>query len=193
LLWLCYTGDNRKGEVALAKALIVVDMQNDFVKGHMSTPEALGTVAVIREKLERSRADGDWVVFTADTHLDEEYGAAAPAAEAARLPKHCIRGTAGWQIIDELRPYADEVFEKPTFLGLGLEERLAGRISDTPGDVIELCGVCTDICVLSNALYLRAKYPRARIVVDQRACAGVTPAAHEAALTAMRSCLVQVL
>jgi len=179
----------------VAKVLIVVDMQNDFVSGQLSTIEARGIVGAVREKIEAYQSSGGAVLFTLDTHQDGDYVEQDPAAEAAALPKHGIKGTEGWEIIGELRSYAakDNSFEKPTFLGLGLEALLAEKIADTAGDTIELCGVCTDICVISNALYLRAKYPRAKIIVDAGACAGVTPEAHKAALTTMKSCLINVI
>jgi len=178
----------------MAKLLIVVDMQNDFVRGHLSTPEARETIGGIQAKIRRYLEDGHGVLFTMDTHLDSDYQQQDATAEAAALPKHCIKGTGGWEIVDELKPYvnADNVIEKPTFMAADEEERIWEHVADTAGDEIELCGVCTDICVISNALYLRAKFPRAKITVDPACCAGVTPDTHQAALTAMKNCLIDV-
>ena len=159
--------------------LIVVDMQNDFIDGALGTKEAAAIVPKVEEKIRNF--DGK-VFFTRDTH--ETYY--LETQEGKKLPViHCIKGTDGWQIIPELEVEGCEYIDKPTFGWLnwgGLGEH----------DEIELVGVCTDICVVSNALILKAMYPEAVISVDAGCCAGVTPEKHEAALETMKSCQIDV-
>lgn len=171
----------------MQKLLIVVDMQRDFVTGALGTPEARAMVPAVVEKVKRFLEGGDDVVFTRDTHasiyLDTREGRYLPVP-------HCVRGTPGWEIIPELAPYAAQarVFDKPTFGSL----ELAQWITDRDYTQIELCGVCTDICVVSNALLIKAHLTEADLSVDAALCAGVTPESHAAALTTMRMCQIDV-
>ena len=173
------------------KYLIVIDMQNDFVDGALGTPEAQ---AIAEAVVEEAKSFDGTVAFTLDTH-GEDY---LSSQEGANLPvPHCIKGTPGWQLIPALDSVAHErnarIFEKPTFGSTDLAAWLQAENATNPIESIELVGVCTDICVVSNALLIKAVLPEVSLVVDAALCAGVTPAAHEAALATMRSCQVQVL
>ncbi len=168
----------------MADILIVIDMQNDFISGSLGTPEAVAIVPAVKEKIEQYRKSGRKIYFTRDTHT-EDY---LKTFEGRHLPvEHCIKGTWGWQIAEELETEDAIVVNKPTF---GYEDW-----KDTLPDFesVEVCGLCTDICVISNVLILRAAYPEKEIIVDASCCAGVTPAKHEAALEVMRSCQVTVI
>ncbi len=171
------------------KYLIVVDMQKDFVDGSLGTKEA---EAIVNNTAEKIRNFSGTVIFTRDTHqpeyLDTQEGAFLPVV-------HCVENTEGWQIIKELQDLASEaeIINKPTFGSTALAEKLK-NIYDSDGiESIELIGLCTDICVVSNALLLKAVMPEVPILVDSSCCAGVTPAKHEAALETMRSCQITVL
>ena len=170
----------------MKKAIVVVDMQKDFIDGALGTKEAQAMLPRMEEKLAAARAAGTALVFTMDTH-GENYLA---TQEGKRLPvPHCIRGTKGWEIAASLQPFVQEataVIEKPTFGSTELPAVLADY------DEIELAGLCTDICVISNALLLKAFYPEKRISVDASCCAGVTVESHEDALRAMKMCQVDV-
>ena len=170
----------------MRKVIVVVDMQNDFIDGALGTPEAQAMLPRLVEKLTAEQAAGTALIFTMDTH-GADY---LRTQEGRRLPvEHCIRGTAGWQIADALQPFVQEaaaVIEKPTFGATALPAALANY------DEIELVGLCTDICVISNALLAKAFYPEKHITVDAACCAGVTPESHANALAAMRMCQVEV-
>ena len=170
----------------MGKAIVVVDMQNDFVDGALGTQEAQAMLPRLVEKLKAEQAAGTALVFTMDTH-GADY---LETQEGKKLPvEHCIRGTTGWKIADALHPFVEEaaaVIEKPTFGATALPAALADY------DEIEFVGLCTDICVISNALLLKAFYPEKRITVDASCCAGVTPESHANALSAMRMCQVEV-
>ena len=168
--------------------LIVVDMQKDFVDGALGTPEAQAIVPAVKERIRQALEKGAQVVFTQDTH-GEDY---LSTQEGRNLPvPHCVKGTPGWEIIPELRPFAQErrVFEKPSF---GSRE-LADYAREEGFDRIQVIGLCTDICVLSNVMLLKAALPEAEILVDPACCAGVTPQSHRNALEAMKVCQVTVL
>lgn len=170
----------------MKKLLIVVDMQNDFVDGSLGTKEAEGIVAHVKAKVEQYQEKGDAVIFTRDTHTE----AYLDTQEGKKLPVvHCVKGTKGWEIIDCLQPYVQTVFDKPTFGSV----QLAHVVARGGYEQIELVGLCTDICVVSNALLLKAALPEIQICVDSACCAGVTPASHEAALTTMKMCQIEVL
>ena len=170
----------------MKKLLIVVDMQNDFVDGSLGTKEAEGIVAHVKAKVEQYQEQGDTVIFTRDTHTE----AYLDTQEGKKLPVvHCVKGTKGWEIIDCLQPYVQTVFDKPTFGSV----QLAHVVARGGYEQIELVGLCTDICVVSNALLLKAALPEMQICVDSACCAGVTPASHEAALTTMKMCQIEVL
>ena len=170
----------------MRKALVVVDMQNDFIDGALGTTEAQEMLPRLVEKLTAEQAAGTVLIFTMDTH-GANY---LQTQEGKKLPvEHCIRGTVGWQIADALQPFVREaaaILEKPTFGATALPAALADC------DEIELVGLCTDICVISNALLAKAFYPEKRISVDASCCAGVTPESHANALAAMRMCQVEV-
>lgn len=170
--------------------LIVVDMQNDFVDGALGTPEAQAIVDRCRDK---ARDFDGRLVFTQDTH-DASY---LSTQEGANLPvEHCIKGTPGWDIIDPLAEVCATrsalVFEKGTFGSLELAEHLKGVHASEPIESVELVGLCTDICVVSNALLVKAALPEVPVSVDASCCAGVTPESHEAALATMQSCQVGI-
>ena len=177
--------------MAQQKFLIVVDMQNDFIDGSLGTKEALAIVPGVINRVRKAREAGETVIFTLDTH-EADY---LNTAEGKKLPvPHCIRGTNGHAVREEILCEAKEalLLEKPAFGSL----RLPALIQETAGEneiSIELIGLCTDICVISNALILKAHFPEAQISVRKSCCAGVTAAAHEAALTAMASCQIDII
>lgn len=169
----------------MKRLLVVVDMQNDFIDGSLGTLEALNIVPKVKKKIEKYLASDDEVVFTLDTH-EENY---LETQEGENLPVlHCIRGSNGWELHDSLKSYKGKRFEKNTF---GSEE-LGVFIKDKGYDSIELIGLCTDICVISNALLLKAFEPEIPLRVDSSCCAGVTPKSHENALNAMKICHIEV-
>ena len=170
------------------KYLIVVDVQKDFVDGALGTPEALAIIPRVKEKIAEYRANGDKIIFTRDSH-QENY---LRTNEGKHLPvAHCIVETDGWQIYEGLTEDGDYIVNKPTF-GFINWKRCVIEESASADIEIELIGICTDICVVSNALILKAAFPEATIKVDPTACAGATPASHEAALVVMRMCQVEV-
>lgn len=169
------------------KLLVVVDMQNDFVSGALGTPEAADIVPYVVGKVVAAVNAGDAILFTQDTH-GENY---LSTQEGKNLPiSHCVKGTEGWEIIPQLQEYTigRTCVEKPTF---GSTE-LAHLAAKGGYDEIELVGLCTDICVISNALLLKAALPETPISVDASCCAGVTPASHRNALEAMKMCQIAV-
>ena len=172
--------------------LIVVDMQTDFVDGALGTPEAVAILENVTAKIKAYAADPDGVIFvTYDTHT-ESY---METSEGKHLPvPHCIKGTAGWALHPTVAAALEGVIytavEKPTFGSVALpalvKEAAAGDFS------VELIGLCTDICVVSNTLLLKAHYPEVSISVDASCCAGVTSDTHRAALTTMGMCQIEV-
>jgi len=163
------------------KTLIVVDMQNDFIDGSLGTAEAVEILPAVRAKIEAYRAAGDRIIFTRDTH-QENY---PETSEGRHLPVvHCIEGTTGWEIREGLAKEGDLIINKPSFGYTGWDAYTF--------DEIELVGLCTDICVVSNALILKALNPEIHISVDASCCAGVTPDNHRAALQTMRMCQVEI-
>jgi nicotinamidase-related amidase len=170
---------------AMNNLLIVVDMQNDFITGPLGTTEAQAIVPYVKEKIETALSDGDKVVFTKDTH----HPAYLESQEGKHLPVfHCIEGTPGWELHPSLLPYADKVFIKQ---GFGSMELLDYVRTGSFGRV-ELVGLCTDICVVTNALMIKGALPELPIRVDANGCAGVTPDSHQAAITTMKMCQIQV-
>ena len=167
----------------MRKILIVVDMQNDFITGALGSDEARAIVPNVVEKVMNYKIED--IYFTQDTH-NEDY---MNTLEGKYLPvPHCIKYEEGWDIIPALKPYAELVVLKETF---GYE--YWGYYYFGEEVEFELCGVCTDICVISNALVLRMLYPDAKITVDASCCAGVTPEKHKAALEVMKSCQIDVI
>ncbi len=168
------------------KLLIVIDMQNDFIDGALGTKEAVAIVPKVAEKIAKWRSEGGEVVFTRDTH-QKEY---LQTQEGKNLPVvHCVEGTDGWQISDKLDVGASRVFNKPSFGSMELADYVAGLASL---EEIELVGLCTGICVISNAFILKAKLPEVPVSVDSSCCACVTPESHATALNAMKLCQVKV-
>ena len=173
----------------MSRYLIVVDMQKDFVDGALGTKEAVGIVPAVKARIEKALADGEKIIFTRDTHR-ENY---LETQEGKNLPvEHCIKGTEGWRIIPELRAFEEQavhIFDKPTF-----GSRKLGKFLKKQEDVesVTVIGLCTDICVISNALLVKAFLPEVPIAVEAACCAGVTPASHETALAAMMSCQFEI-
>ncbi len=174
----------------MKRFLVVVDMQKDFVDGALGSVDAVAIVPGVVEKIKSF--DGE-IFITLDTHFDNY----PETAEGRKLPvPHCIKGTEGWKLDKNVtcalsdREYT--AVEKPTFGSLELP-RLIEASADGDDFSIEIIGLCTDICVVSNALVLKANFPEIPISVDSACCAGVTPQAHEAALATMRSCQIDVI
>jgi len=166
----------------MKKTLIVVDMQNDFISMALGTPEAVAIVPAVKEKIQNYVNQGYRVIYTRDTH-EADY---LQTPEGKKLPvEHCIRGTEGWQIAEGLYVPGCRIIDKPNFGWPHWDE-------ETLEDV-ELVGLCTDICVVSNALIIKAMHPDARVTVDARCCAGVTPESHKAALQTMQMCQIDVI
>ena len=174
------------------KFLIVVDMQKDFIDGALGSAEAQAIVGAAAERIRACRKEGYRVFATLDTH-GENY---MESAEGKKLPvPHCIRGTEGWQLNPVIREALGdaELVEKPTFGSVRLAERLREEIAEGSAARIVLMGLCTDICVVSNALLLKANFPEAAMAVYVKGCAGVTPEKHRAALETMQSCQIDLL
>jgi len=166
------------------KYLIVVDMQNDFITGNLGSEFAKAIVPDVVEKVKNF--DGK-VIFTRDTHFADYM----QTQEGKNLPvEHCIKDTDGWQICNELKPYVNEVVDKITFGSVELPKIL--RNCDEEIEKIELCGLCTDICVISNAIILKATFPEVKIAVDSTCCAGVSVESHNTALDAMKAVQIEV-
>ena len=173
----------------MKKLLIVVDMQKDFVDGALGSPEAVAIVPNVVEKIENFRGD---IIVTYDTHEDNYM----QTQEGKYLPvPHCIGGTPGWELDERVQAALDQktytVIEKPTFGSTALMD-LIKTVYDPAELEIELIGLCTDICVVSNALLLKASFLETPVSVDSSCCAGVTPESHNAALLTMKMCQVQV-
>lgn len=165
--------------------LIVVDMQNDFINGPLGTAEAVAIVPYVEEKIKATLAAGGEVVFTMDTHQP----AYLSSQEGRHLPViHCVEGTPGWEIHPSLLPYAGKIFIKP---GFGSTD-LLDYVRTGSYDRVELVGLCTDICVVTNALMLKGALPELPIRVDSNGCAGVTPQSHQAAIDTMKMCQIDV-
>lgn len=170
----------------MKRLLIVVDMQNDFIAGALGTAEAQAILPAVRKLVAVARERGDEIAFTRDTH-GEDY---LSTQEGKRLPVvHCVKGTRGWELAEGLAREGDTVFDKPAF---GSPD-LARYVRDGGYDRVLFCGVCTDICVVSNALLVKAFCPEAELAVAENACAGTSPANHEAAITAMRCCQIEII
>ena len=170
--------------------LVVIDMQYDFVNGTLGSPEAQAIVDNVRQKI--ASFDGP-IIFTRDTHTTNYL----ESQEGQHLPvPHCVKDTAGWQIMDGLVEAAEErntihphmIIDKPNFGSFELVTRLQGMHTAEPLESITLVGLCTDICVVSNAILLKTGLPEVPIHVDPNCCAGVTPESHEAALATMKMC-----
>ena len=173
----------------MRKILVVVDMQNDFIDGALGTAEAVAIVENVKARIrEYDPAD---VFVTMDTHAPNYL----ETQEGRNLPvEHCIKGTKGWQIRSDIAALLPDwhIYEKPTFGSVALAKDIA-EIAAKEDIEIEVLGLCTDICVVSNALMLKAYMPEVQISIDPSCCAGVTPESHEAALKTMQMCQIKVL
>ncbi len=173
----------------MRKILIVIDMQNDFIDGALGTREAVGILEAVKGKI-RSYPASD-VIATMDTHtmqyMDTQEGKYLPVP-------HCVKGSEGWEIRGDILDLLGKakIYEKPTFGSVALADDLKA-LSEKEEIELELIGLCTDICVVSNALLLKAVMPEVKISVDAACCAGVTPEKHLAALETMRSCQIQLV
>ncbi len=173
----------------MKKILVVVDMQKDFVDGALGSKEAVAIVPNVVNKIKNFEGD---IFVTYDTHF-ENY---MDTNEGKNLPvPHCIKGTEGWElnrdVMDALNDKEYTTVEKITFGSVDLPG-LVGKVAGDKAFTVELIGLCTDICVVSNALLLKANFPEMNIAVDATCCAGVTPESHEAALTTMKMCQIEV-
>ncbi len=169
------------------KVLIVVDMQNDFIDGSLGTEEACAIVDQVAAKIKSY--DGK-IIYTRDTHQRDYLN----TQEGKNLPvEHCIEGSKGWEISDKL-PVSDDakIINKPTFGSKELGEYLCELNETEKIEEVELIGLCTDICVISNALLIKAFLPQVPICVDPKCCAGVTPESHDTALEAMKMCQIKI-
>ena len=174
----------------MKKILVVVDMQKDFVDGALGTAEAVQIVGNVVKKI--NSFDGE-IIVTYDTHFENYLN----TAEGEKLPvEHCIKGTAGWNLASEVQSALENrkyrTVEKLTFGSVELPA-IVGEITKGEEFSIELVGLCTDICVVSNALILKASYPEVPITVDSSCCAGVTPETHNSALTTMKMCQINII
>lgn len=170
------------------KLLIVIDMQKDFIDGSLGTKEARHILPAVQAKIKEYKRCNAPVLFTRDTH-QENY---LETLEGKNLPvKHCIKGSAGWEIDSSLDVAGSVIIDKPSFGSLELAEYIKTHYPSV--QEIELVGLCTDICVISNALILKAVLPEVNITVDGNACAGVTPQSHANALEAMKQCQIGVI
>ena len=167
------------------KYFIVVDMQVDFINGALGSDLA---VAIVPNVVEKVKSFDGKVIFTRDTHFKDYMN----TQEGKNLPvPHCIKDTDGWQICDELKPYADVIIDKLTFGSIELPDFI--KSFNEPIEKIELCGLCTDICVISNAVVLKAAFPEVPIAVDSSCCAGVTVESHNNALNAMKVLQIEII
>ena len=171
----------------MQRILIVVDMQNDFIDGALGTAEAVAIVGKVKAKIEGF--DGK-VIFTRDTHFADYL----TTQEGKNLPvEHCIKDSYGWQIrkeLDDLRK--GDAIDKPAFGSAELGEILKAENSSEEIESITLIGLCTDICVISNAMLIKAFLPEVKVKVDATCCAGVTPDSHKTALSAMKMCQIEI-
>lgn len=166
----------------MKKTLIVIDMQRDFINGALGTREAEAIVERVKEKILQYEKNGHEILYTRDTH-QENY---LETMEGKYLPVvHCVEGSEGWQIAGELPVEGREIIDKPSF---GYTDWAKYNFEE-----IEIVGLCTDICVVSNALILKAFFPEIKITVDASCCAGVTVESHKAALLTMKMCQIEVV
>ena len=170
------------------KILVVVDMQNDFIDGALGSAEAVKIVPYVKNLIERF--DGK-VLFTRDTH----YADYLSTQEGRNLPvEHCIKDTYGWQIrkeLDEMRK--TDAIDKPTFGSAVLADLLRAENEKEAIESVTLIGLCPDICVISNAMLIKAFLPEVKVMIDAACCAGVTPESHKTALDAMKMCQIEIV
>ncbi|OON99076.1 MAG: amidase [Epulopiscium sp. Nele67-Bin004] len=183
----------------MKKILVVVDMQNDFIDGVLGTKQAQNIVPNVIQKIKKYMQDGETIYFTKDTHTTDYLN----TQEGKRLPvEHCIRNTAGWELNPEIQKLADEIqkdslqpiiFEKPSFGSEVLPTTIKNSVQENEKVAIEVIGLCTDICVISNVVLIKAFLPEATVQVDALCCAGVTPESHENAINAMKMIQVDII
>lgn len=160
-------------------------MQVDFINGALGSNQAKAIVPVVADKVKNFNGR---VIFTRDTHLDNYL----QTQEGKNLPiPHCIKNTDGWHICDELKQYAKTVIDKQTFGSMELP-KVINEFNENV-EQIELCGLCTDICVISNAMILKSAFPEAKIIVDATCCAGLTVESHNTALNAMKAAQIEII
>ncbi len=170
----------------MIKLLVVIDMQNDFVTGSLGSKDAENIVSNVKAKIEEYKVNNYPIIFTRETHNDNYL----ETQEGRNLPVvHCVKGTEGHEVIKDLDTTGCEILDKPSFGSIDLSEKVAKGEYDE----VELCGLCTDICVVSNAIILKAKLPETKISVDPKCCAGVTVESHNAAITTMKMCQVNII
>ncbi len=177
----------------MSKLLMVIDMQNDFITGALGTPEAVKIVPNVVRKIKEYQEAGSQIVFTKDTHFKNYL----ETQEGKNLPvEHCIKGTAGWDICDEIKavinPEDSTVYEKLTFGSSEYAMDLSDGIYEDVEE-IEMVGLCTDICVISNAMIAKTFLTEVKVSVDSSCCAGVTPESHNNALEAMKMCQINII
>lgn len=168
--------------------LVIIDMQNDFITGSLGSELALGIVDNVVKKASEFKGN---ILFTRDTHHDNYL----ETLEGKNLPvKHCIKDTYGWQICPELKELSDNsiVIDKPAFGSIDLPAKIREVCPNNEDLTITLVGLCTDICVISNAMVLKANFPETKIVVIENCCAGVTVESHSNAINAMKMCQVEI-
>ena len=166
----------------MKKTLIVVDMQNDFIDMALGTKEAVAIVPNVKKKIEEYKTNGYEIIYTRDTHSSNYL----ETTEGKKLPvPHCIKGTKGWEIADGLYIEGSKIIDKPNFGWPNWKE-------ENLEDVL-IIGLCTDICVVSNALIIKATFPDAVVSVDKSCCAGVTVESHNAALKTMEMCQITII
>ncbi len=183
----------------MKKILIVIDMQNDFITGSLGSKEAQAIVPRVTQKIKDYQKHGYTIYFTKDTHapnyLETQEGICLPI-------EHCIKKTSGWELHSDILQLAlatlpqqthDTIFEKNTFGSKALAEHIALSLQGDTAAEIELVGLCTDICVVSNALLLKVFMPEVPITVDAQCCAGVTPESHVHALETMQHCQIKII
>ena len=179
----------------MKKITIVIDMQNDFLTGALANPDAVNIIPSVLEEIKKA----DYVMYTRDTH-GENY---LKTQEGKKLPvPHCVEGTHGWQIVDDLDPHsiADikmwHIVNKPTFgdVNIWMDMYFADLVNWNGEDVeVTFCGTCTDICVVSNAMIVKSLYPELVVNVKADACAGLTTEKHKAAIDVMSSCQINII
>lgn len=178
--------------VSMKRVLIVVDMQNDFISGSLGTKEAEAIVPRVIRKIQDYKARGEKIFFTRDTHFDSYL----TTQEGAKLPiEHCIKSTWGWELESSINKEVESntpVIDKVTFGSTVLAQQIKA-LNDKEAIEVELVGLCTDICVVSNALIIKAYCPEIPLTIDASCCAGVTPETHTSALTTLKMCQVNII
>lgn len=171
----------------MKKCLVVIDMQNDFISGSLGSDEAKKIVSLVKERIEKAKNEDEDIYFTKDTH----YESYLDTREGKFLPvKHCIEGTKGHDICDEIKAYekdAKKVFIKNTFGCKELPQYMNNY------EVITFVGLCTDICVVNNVLLVKAFYPEKEIILEKDLCAGTTNEKHNCAIEVMKSCHIEII